>query len=102
VWGPQLVGVRRLWSLLDGLPPDGKLGRKLRGDSWGAQSSEYLLALLVEQVDALCRVTLRANGVKKHLEPLHIPRPGEVEMSKPVKFGEVLRRVKEAPDGEGG
>lgn len=92
MFGPKWVGVRRLWVLLDGLPPDGKLARELRGDGWATGSTEYLLALLVEQVDALTRVTLRANGVKKHLEPLHVPRPGEEATSAPVPFGAVLKR----------
>lgn len=60
------TGCRRLWALIENLPPEASLCRD--GDPW--RDGDHILALLTEMV-------ARALGHK-----LDIPRPG-VEQEKP-------------------
>lgn len=71
------MGIRRLWSLLAGLPTDGALSRSVQGDVWPPGSAEHLLALLCEEIHTLTIVVAKANGDKKSHAPLRIPRPGD-------------------------
>jgi hypothetical protein len=101
-YGPRPTGVRRLWALVEGLPPTGALGRAMR-DDWSPGSTEYLLAIVAEQIDLSNRIAIKAHsgGKSRAGQPLRIPRPGEEKRSKPMKFGDVLRRVEEVSGGEG-
>lgn len=75
------MGVRRLRSLVRGLPADGALAHALRDDLWDPAATDSMLALLCELVDYQNRLTLMAWGGKNQRkpQPLRIPRPGEVE-----------------------
>lgn len=52
-----------------------------------------LLAVAVELLHSLLRVTLKANGAKTVPKPIHIPRPeeGEKAKPKPISMSEYAR-----------
>lgn len=102
MWGPEAIGVRRLRSLLRGLPPDGALARDLRDDLWDSSATDSLLALLCELTDYGNRVALAAAGQKRLPQPLSIPRPGQIpeDPSQTVKVS-LADFYREVSDGEG-
>jgi hypothetical protein len=63
------VTPRRLAALIDRLPPWARQG----GDPWTAEG--YLLAEVIDRLDALIFVTLRAHGAKSVSKPKPFPRP---------------------------
>lgn len=83
MWGPNPIGVRKLESLIGGLPLDGSLARVLApetvGRGWGYQ--EELLAIIAEVVDVGNRNFVEANKKKgaQTPKPIFIPRPGRVQ-----------------------
>ena len=50
-YGPRRIGLRRLRSLIDGLPPQGALHRAADPEGWDWRNDEELLATLIEMVD---------------------------------------------------
>lgn len=89
--------MRRLWALIDGLPPGGALSRSLRGAWWAPGSVEELLATSVE----LQHAQLLAWGGKKAQRhtPLRIPRPGDKPPARPIRL-EALPDVVKARKGQ--
>lgn len=73
LFGPDPIGGRRLRALIDGLPPDAMLWRRVPG--WG--STEELLALNAEVTHAVVRVLIAAFSKKGASvpKPLRVPRP---------------------------
>jgi hypothetical protein len=65
----RAVSPRRLWVLLNRLPPAARSG----GEDWSAEAN--LLALLCDHVANLTWVTLRASGAKSAPRPKPLPRP---------------------------
>ncbi len=70
------VGARRLWILIQGLPPDAALYRE---DAWSRE--EEMLASLLELTDAWghAMVVVHGGKMKGHSKPLHVRRPWESE-----------------------
>lgn len=98
--GEQFVGLRRLWALVEGLPPDGALARAI-GRRWAPGSIEELLAAVVETNWENVRATLLAGGAKSHQVPksLHVPRPGDDDKPREIpveKLGEYLAELRRA------
>lgn len=82
LWGAEPVGLRRLASLVNGLPPGGALDRALDPEGWGANwhHAEELLAMIAELLDRDWRQTVAMNSKRGATKPrpLRIPRPGDV------------------------
>lgn len=73
------MGCRRLWVLINGLPPDASIWR-VEGQQWG--NREELLALVLERIDAWGLLQARLASDKKFHKylpdkPIEITRPGE-------------------------
>jgi hypothetical protein len=71
--------VRRLRSLIRGLPVDSALRRAANPTGWAWTTDTELLADLVELADTNLKMFLRANTEKGTLipDPIHVPRPWE-------------------------
>jgi hypothetical protein len=87
LWGPEPIGVRRVYALVSGLPLDGTAARSLLygGRAWS--NTDELLATLVEMLDFNNRMTFAAN-VKKGTriwEPVEINRPSQPKSEEPQK-----------------
>lgn len=76
LWGAEPLGVRRLLSLIRGLPPRGAVARTAtNGRDWG--TTEELLAAVVELTDLTNRLVYQAfsgKGAKKW-KPVVVSRP---------------------------
>lgn len=103
------MSLRRFRSLLQGLPADGNVGRKLEtweSKGWNIQTE--LMAILAELIDVNTRMFIKANQKKGSPDPkpIKIPRPGsetgETKRRKSTKseikrfFGGRIRTRKEA------
>jgi hypothetical protein len=66
------VSPRRLAALIDRLPPWARNG----GAAWSTES--YLLAEIIDRLDSLTYVTLKAHGAKSVRKPPGFPRPPDV------------------------
>lgn len=66
---------RRLWALIDGLPPEGALGRHRTG---GWTEAEHMLATLIETTDYWGRAAAVIGGAKADSlpKPIRFTRPG--------------------------
>ncbi|MDF1596942.1 MAG: hypothetical protein P1T08_12760 [Acidimicrobiia bacterium] len=80
MWNPGGVELRRLRSLLFGLPPGAAIYRDVAGTPpdqppWGY--TEELLAVIAELVHENIRVLVKANSKKgtRLPDPLRLPRP---------------------------
>lgn len=77
LWGPQSIGVRRLWSLVNGLPPDGVVARAIfyGGRAWS--SADELLSTIVEFLDLHNRMyyTQHTKPGTAVWDPVKIERP---------------------------
>ena len=75
LFGPEPLGARRLRALIDGLPPDSMIWRRVPG--WG--SAEELLALNAEVAHSIVRVLVAAFSKKGAQLPkaLKVPRPSD-------------------------
>jgi hypothetical protein len=82
------VSLRRIHVLLERLPPH---ARRM-GEQWSIESE--LLAGLVDSVQMLTWVTLRANGAKGARKPQPVPRPRD-RRARPV-----TPPVPDAPGGQ--
>jgi hypothetical protein len=73
LFGEAPIGARRLRALIEGLPPDAMLWRRVPG--WG--SDQELLALNAEVTHSIVRVLISAYSKKgaKVPKPLKVPRP---------------------------
>lgn len=87
LWGPNPISIRRLQSLINGLPLDSALVRsydpKRLGRGWGPQ--EELLAVIAELVDVNNRYFLSAH-VKPGTQlpkPIYIARPDDTQRKPP-------------------
>lgn len=89
--------MRRLWALIDGLPPEGALGRSFRGPRWAPGSVEELLAVQCELLDAQLRSWAGKKGARR--KPLRTPRPGEKPPARPIRL-EALPDVVKARQGQ--
>lgn len=73
-------GERSLRSLrvcVEGLPPDGAVGRAIRGHNW--VDANYQLADVFDMLHRLFNLTVAVNSEKPHYqEPKPFPRPGVV------------------------
>jgi len=78
LWGDRAPGVRRVLSLVNGLPETSAMYREVAfsGKSWS--TTDELLATLVEITDAGNLLFFSANSEKnaKGWDPVSIPRPG--------------------------
>lgn len=75
------AGLRRLWALVSGLPPQAAVWHK---EAWTTQ--DELLATLVEQSDSNARALIHAwTGKAPSGKPLKIERPGGEEPKRPAK-----------------
>lgn len=108
MFGPDYVGVRKLWSLVRGLPADGAFIRSVQGERWAPQMTETLLAAQVECTHAVLRAVMASGGAKKHdiPKPLRVPRPGDPEVKRDIPLDQLAKRVRERKseggvDGEG-
>lgn len=103
------MSLRRFRSLLQGLPAEGLVGRKLgtwESQGWNIQTE--LIAILAELIDVNTRVFVKANSKKGSPDPkpIKIPRPGsgtgETKKRKSTKaeikrfFGGRIRTRKES------
>jgi hypothetical protein len=80
------------------------MARKARGPAWAPGSTEYLLALIAELLDASNRAFVAANSKRKPTgQPLRVPRPGDPEPGRRMSPGEFVarRKAKGAADGKG-
>lgn len=76
LWGPRLIGVRRIGALIGGLPPGGPLDRSLNGAAAGWGPREEFLATAAELLDVGNRLFWQANFKGKPPgEALEIKRP---------------------------
>lgn len=85
LWGPRPVGVRRLLSLINGLPLRGAVHREAATDGrdWG--TVEELLATVVELLDFGNRIRF-ASGARqgtKIWDPIEVRRPYDAEKKAP-------------------
>ena len=78
LWGSQPLGVRRLLSLISGLPRTSALTRAANGE-WTQE--DELLATIVDIIGVSNHMFLQANSKKGTLlpEPIHYPRPDEID-----------------------
>lgn len=88
LWGENPISIRRLASLINGLPLDSALVRsydpKRLGRGWGTQ--EELLAIIAELLDVNNRYFLSAH-VKPGTQlpkPIYIPRPDDTQRKPPT------------------
>lgn len=93
MWGPEVVGVRRLRSLVDGLPLSARVHEPEHG---GWTRADHFAADQVEWTAAVYRAVL-APYVKTLPKPLTIPRPGRAAKPKvrkvtPVEAMQMLMR----------
>jgi hypothetical protein len=98
LWGPRPMGLRRLRSLLSGLPWDSQLGRVLEVPDpaqtrWG--NAEELLTILVNLTDMSIRNFIMANS-KKGTPP---PKPF-VKITKPHEITEEKKPKRQATPDE--
>lgn len=77
----ESAGVRRLFVMLQGLPPEAATWREEMG--W-TQADEFAASLL-ELTDAWGRATVMALGKKPRGKPLQIPRPNKTPRGKEVR-----------------
>ena len=77
LWGSKPLGVRRLLSLISGLPRESALTRAAT-DEWTQE--DELLATVVDIIGVSNHMFLQANSTKgtRLPEPVHYPRPWEV------------------------
>lgn len=72
-----MAGCRRLWVLVNGLPPESAVWR-VDGQQW--TNLHELLALNAEVTDWWGRFNAQLKSTKRlKTKPLHVPRPGEKE-----------------------
>ena len=87
--GKGWIGVRRLRSLIDGLPNDSAYF-KLRNPEYAQfeKSLPHYAALTVEELDAQRSDFIQANSTKgfKRPEPMRLPRPWDPP-PEPIKTG---------------
>lgn len=83
----EAMGLRRLWALILGLPPEAATWRKEYQWTW----SHELAAANIEVLDGWMRVFARMMGARELGKPVQIPRPGEIE-KKPTNDPVVIRR----------
>lgn len=93
VWGEQAIGVRRLHSLISGLPPTSALARELYPDTVGADwgVTEELLATALELIDLGNRQFLMANSKSgtSAPKPIRITRPWESSTKRSATLSEI-------------
>lgn len=103
------MGVRKLQSLIEGLPSDSALARDINpntaGSDWGV--AEELLALAVEVLDVGNRQFVIVNSKKGSPapKPIKIPRPWDRKEKRKATLAEVkelMRDVPVIPGGKGG
>lgn len=102
--------MRRLHSLIYGLPPNGAFARDLHPDTVGADwgNAEELLATAIELIDLGNRQFIKANSKKgaKSPKPIKITRPWErkSEPKRTATLAEINELMGGAPivDGRGG
>lgn len=77
LWGKRPTGVRRVLSLVNGLPMQGAVYRSAATNGQYWTTTEELLATLIELTDLTNRLFYGANSGKgsKVWEPLQINRP---------------------------
>lgn len=72
-WSGEM-SVRRLWVLVSGLPRDSAMARELLGDAAEWSPEMHRLTDIVDVLNGLVYVTVRANGGKAK-RPKPVPRP---------------------------
>jgi hypothetical protein len=85
LWGPRPIGVRRLLSLINGLPIRGAMHREISSDGRDWSSIEELLATVIELLDFGNRMRFAAS-VKQGTEiwePIEVRRPYDKEKPPP-------------------
>jgi hypothetical protein len=92
LWGEARSGVRRILSLVNGLPMEGATFRATvtKGRSWS--TTDELLATLIELTDFTNRILFSVNKKEstRVWDPIHISRPTDVPPL-PAKSEELLR-----------
>lgn len=86
-WGPDRFGVRRIRSLVRGLPVGGATSRiQTNGQAW--TTTDELLASVVELIDHSNRMFFSANAKKgaQVWKPIHIARPQAAEEPREPKL----------------
>lgn len=85
LWGSRPIGVRRLLSLVNGLPVRGSVHRDLNSDGRDWSSIEELLATVIELLDFGNRMRFAANVKQgtKIWEPIEVRRPYDTDKLKP-------------------
>lgn len=77
----ERIGVRRLWVLVHGLPPEAATWRQ-DGDGWS--QTDHFLAALIEYVDMWGRINAQPHYRRNSLpKPVQIDRPGRTDKARP-------------------
>lgn len=79
VWGepPDRIGVRRLWTYVNGLPIEAATFREELREEGRWTTAHELAALAIERSDRWLRAVAQPHYKNRLADPIEIPRPGE-------------------------